>query len=102
MTAIRGNIDRGGLPETAVLEFGGLTIYVLHDLSTLDLDPVKAGIRVVISGHTHKPSIREERGVLYLNPGSAGPRRFHYPISVAELEVVDGEPRARIVELPIS
>jgi putative phosphoesterase len=105
VTAIRGNVDTGDLarelPPTALAEFEGVTVYVLHDLSDLDLTPRVAGIRVVISGHTHKALIREESGVLYLNPGSAGPRRFHYPVTVAELIVEGGMPRARIIDLPI-
>jgi putative phosphoesterase len=103
LTAIRGNVDRGELarelPPTALVEHEGVTIYVLHDLHELDLKPRAAGIRVVISGHTHKPKIEEADGVLYLNPGSAGPRRFHDPTTVAELIVEHGEPRARIIEL---
>jgi putative phosphoesterase len=105
VTAIRGNIDRGELarelPATALAAFDGVPVYVLHNLADLDLTPRVAGIRVVISGHTHQPSIREEAGVLYLNPGSAGPRRFHYPVTVGELTVERGTPRARIIHLPI-
>lgn len=105
LTAIRGNIDRGDLardlPATALAILEGVAIYVLHNLADLDLTPRVAGIRVVISGHTHKPLIREESGVLYLNPGSAGPRRFHYPVTVGELTVEEGTPRARIIDLPI-
>ena len=105
VTAIRGNVDTGDLarelPATALVEFEGATVYVLHNLAELDLTPSVAGIRVVISGHTHKAMIREENGVLYLNPGSAGPRRFHYPVTVAELIVEHGTPRARILDLPI-
>jgi putative phosphoesterase len=105
LTAIRGNVDQGelarALPATALVEFEGVTMYVLHNLADLDLTPRVAGIRVVISGHTHKPLIREESGVLYLNPGSAGPRRFHYPVTVGEVIVEHGMPRARIIDLPI-
>jgi len=106
VTAVRGNVDRGelarALPATAIVENEGISIYVLHDLAELDLEPVAAGIRVVVSGHTHAPLIRESRGVLYVNPGSAGPRRFRLPISVAKLEVDGSAVAARIVELPIS
>ena len=105
VTAIRGNVDTGALaralPTTALVEFEGVSLYILHDLADLDLTPSVAGIRVVISGHTHKALIREEKGVLYLNPGSAGPRRFHYPVTVAELILDQGAPRARILELRI-
>src|SRR6266852_4330931 len=92
--AVRGNIDKTGwvatLPETAVVDLNGLSVYVLHDLKELDLDPAAAGFRAVISGHTHKPLIEERNGVLFLNPGSAGPRRFKLPICVARLHVQDG------------
>jgi putative phosphoesterase len=98
--AVRGNNDKGewakNLPETEVVEFAGLYLYVLHDLHELDLDPAAAGFRVVISGHSHRPDIRHRDEVLYLNPGSAGPRRFKLPVSLALLEVVDGERTARI------
>ena len=100
---VRGNVDRGTwaleLPESAVVEFGGHQLYVLHDRAQLDLDPRAAGFAAVIYGHSHQPEIRHERGVLYLNPGSCGPRRFKLPVSIALLEVrVDGL-HARILEL---
>lgn len=105
VTAVHGNVDRGvlarDLPATAILEAGSASIYVLHDLAQLDLNPRAAGFGVVVSGHTHAPVIREKDGVLYLNPGSAGPRRFHLPVSVATLTVEDGGPRAAIIELSI-
>jgi putative phosphoesterase len=89
--AIRGNVDRGlwadEFSPTEIVEVGGQSIYVLHDLLELDLDPVAAGFRVVIYGHTHDPAVNEERGVVYLNPGSAGPRRFKLPISLARMTV---------------
>lgn len=91
LTAIRGNIDRTGccsrLPATELQQFDGLNIYVLHNLAELDLDPVAAGISVVISGHTHQPKIERRKGVLYLNPGSAGPRRFSLPVSLGSLNI---------------
>lgn len=103
VTAVRGNVDRGvlarDLPATALLDAHGLSIYVLHVLADLDLNPRAAGFRVVVSGHTHQPEIRESGGVLYLNPGSAGPRRFRLPVTLAMLDVEAGVPRARIVEL---
>ena len=91
LTAIRGNIDRSGpcslLPEFELVELGGRSIYMLHDGNELDLDPVAAGIQAVISGHSHKPLIRWAKGVVYFNPGSAGPRRFSLPISLGFLEI---------------
>ena len=90
LTAIRGNIDRSGpcaqLPAIELIELSGRSIYMLHDVHALDLDSVAAGIQVVISGHSHKPLIDWKKGVLYFNPGSAGPRRFSLPISVGFLE----------------
>lgn len=97
--AIRGNVDRGlwadEFSPTEIVEVDGQSLYVLHDLQMLDLDPAAAGLRVVISGHTHDPSVNEERGAVYLNPGSAGPRRFKLPISLARMTVGqdDGEDR---------
>jgi uncharacterized protein len=91
VVAIKGNVDGGAwafdLPATAMLESGGATIYVLHDVHDLDLDPVAAGIHVVVSGHSHKPGSEWRSGVLYINPGSAGPRRFKLPITVAHLDL---------------
>ena len=92
VVAVRGNIDRGpwasALPATAVAESAGVRIYVLHDIHDLDLDPAAAGFHVVVSGHSHQPASAERAGVLYINPGSAGPRRFRLPITVARLELV--------------
>jgi len=103
VTAIRGNIDKGpwalALHETEVLEVGGVFIYVIHGVGDLDLDPAAAGMRVVVSGHSHQPGIREKDGVLYVNPGSAGPRRFSLPISVGRLVVRDGQVSAELVEI---
>jgi putative phosphoesterase len=99
VTAIRGNTDRSGpcvqLPAIELTELGGCSIYMLHDVHELDLDPVAAGIQAVVSGHSHKPLIEWKKGVLYFNPGSAGPRRFSLPISVGLLEVSQNglEPR---------
>ena len=104
VTAVRGNVDTApwaaALAETEVLEVEGIRIYVLHDLAQLHL-PAASRIRVVVSGHSHKPVIERRGGVLYLNPGSAGPRRFRLPISIAEITIADGAVDARIVELPI-
>jgi len=91
VTAIRGNVDHGDwatkLPATDVLEVGGVSIYILHNLADLDLKPEAAGFAAVISGHTHKPKQELKNGVLYFNPGSAGPRRFNLPVSVGKLIV---------------
>ena len=87
------------MPPTGVLQVGEVFVYVLHDLGDLDLDPVAAGFQVVVSGHSHRPSVVERDGVLYVNPGSSGPRRFKLPITVGELTVVDHAVRARVVEL---
>jgi len=105
VTAVRGNVDRGELarvlPETEVVELEGVSIYVLHDLAALDLDPVAAGFGVVVSGHTHKARIEWKRDVLYLNPGSCGPRRFRLPITIARLNLEGGCADAKIVTLEI-
>ena len=91
VVAVRGNIDKGAwasqLPMTAVAEARSALIYVLHDIQQLDLDPAAAKFNIVVSGHSHKPSRTERAGVLYLNPGSAGPRRFQLPITVARLDL---------------
>jgi putative phosphoesterase len=91
VTAIRGNVDTGewaqAYAETELVHLGGRSIYVLHDLKTLCIDPVAQGIDVVVSGHSHKPAIEQVDAVLYLNPGSAGPRRFKLPITLAVLEI---------------
>ena len=103
LTAVRGNNDMGpwatGIEERQVLEMAGLRIYVLHDLSDLDVDPAAAGIHAVVTGHSHKPAASTRDGVLYVNPGSAGPRRFRLPISVGELRVSTGALEPRLVEL---
>ena len=89
--AVRGNVDKGPwadrLPMTEIVDVGGLRIYVLHIIADLDLDPPTAGFAAVIYGHSHQPSIETRDGVLYLNPGSAGPRRFNLPISLARITI---------------
>jgi len=104
VVAVRGNIDRGEwasrLPATAVVEAGQARIYVLHDIHKLDLDPAAAGFHLVVSGHSHKPGRTERAGVLYLNPGSAGPRRFRLPITVARLDFRRPPWTVEFVELP--
>ena len=91
LIAVRGNIDTAdwakSLPETAVVEAASANIYVLHDVNALDLNPKAAGFQIVVSGHSHKPARSERNGVLYINPGSAGPRRFHLPIMIARLDL---------------
>jgi uncharacterized protein len=103
VVAVRGNVDveawARGLPEITVVEFGAVRLYVLHDLARLDLDPAAAGFAAVISGHSHVSAIAERGGVLYVNPGSAGPRRFALPVSVALLCVRDGGVSADLVAL---
>ncbi len=97
MTAIRGNVDRGAwaesLPETEAL------FYVIHNVAALGLDPAAAGFRAVISGHSHQPGWREKDGVLYVNPGSAGPRRFKLPISVGRLSVTGKRVDVELIDL---
>jgi len=101
--AVRGNVDTSAwadvLPPTEVVEVGGLQIYVLHNLSDLDLNPKAAGFAAVITGHTHRPHAETRDDVLYLNPGSAGPRRFTLPIAVARLEVSGSRISHEIIEL---
>jgi len=105
VTAVRGNNDKGAwaqaLPERKTLEVGGLRIHVVHDLHDLDIVPEQTGVGVVVSGHSHRPAMRKERGVLYVNPGSAGPRRFRLPISVGFLDIADGVPVARLQTLEV-
>jgi hypothetical protein len=103
LTVVRGNVDRGywanRCPTTAVLEAGAARIYVLHDAKDLDLDPQAAGFAAVVTGHTHRPALRERDGVLYFNPGSAGPRRFSLPVTMGRLVVEGGTVRGELVML---
>jgi hypothetical protein len=105
VTAVRGNNDRGAwaraLPETATLTVEGVRLYVLHDLKTLAIDPRRAALAAVIAGHSHKPSLIDRDGVLFLNPGSIGPRRFTLPVAMAFLTVGGGAVRARHVYLDV-
>jgi uncharacterized protein len=105
VTAVRGNVDRDSwarkIPATDVLEAGGISIYILHNLQELDLKPEAAGFAAVIYGHSHVPRQEMKNGVLYFNPGSAGPRRFRLPVSVGRLIVEDREVRAEIIPLHI-
>jgi putative phosphoesterase len=103
--AVRGNVDRGdwaaALPRTRVVEVGGLHLYVLHELFSLDLDPAAAGFAAVIFGHSHEPHLEHQNGVLYLNPGSAGPRRFTLPVTLALLRVQGASLAAQVIELKV-
>lgn len=106
VTAVRGNNDRGSwadvIPESQVLQVDNVFMYVLHDLAELDLDPGAAGFQVVVSGHSHQPLVETRGGVLYVNPGSSGPRRFKLPVAVAELDIEGHSVRARVVELEVT
>ncbi len=101
--AVRGNNDHGDwaerIPPTLTLEVAGVSIHVLHDLKELQLDPAAAGMGVVVAGHSHKPSVAEREGVLFLNPGSAGPRRFNLPVAIAYLQFARGSATARILRI---
>jgi len=103
LTAIRGNVDKGAwarkLPETEVVEIAGLSICVLHDLAKLDLKPEAAGFAVVISGHSHVPKQETRHGVLYFNPGSAGPRRFKLPVTIGKLTIREEDVRGKIIPI---
>lgn len=105
VVAVRGNNDRGEwaeeLPAREVVTIGRVSIYMLHDLKELDIDASEAGYRVVVSGHSHKPSVVERGAVLYVNPGSAGPRRFKLPISIAHLRARGEEVEAQLIQLPL-
>lgn len=105
VTAVRGNNDKDQwadpLPATAIVDICGRRLYVVHDIAHLDVDPVADGIAAVIAGHSHKPAVSEKDGVLFLNPGSAGPRRFTLPVAVAKLFVGEGAIRAEICNLQI-
>ncbi|QYF92435.1 metallophosphatase family protein [Massilia sp. PAMC28688] len=106
LTVVRGNNDRAGwagaVPDTARLAVGPVIIHAIHDIATLALDPAAEGIAVVVYGHSHKARVDTRNGVLFLNPGSAGPRRFSLPVSVAELLIDGASVSARIIDLDIS
>jgi uncharacterized protein len=106
VTAVRGNIDKGpwaeAIANTEIVRVDDVVIYVIHDVAELDLDPVAAGFHVVVSGHSHRPSARERDGVLYVNPGSSGRRRFKLPVAVAELEVDGRSVQVKLVELKVT
>jgi putative phosphoesterase len=106
VTAVRGNVDRGAwadaLPATEVVEAGPQLLYVLHAVQELEIDPAAGGFAAVISGHSHRPGAEVREGVLYLNPGSAGPRRFTLPVAVARLHVRGARLEPEIVELDVA
>lgn len=103
--AVRGNSDKGAwaatLPDTEVVQVGEFSFYVLHDVNELDLDPTAAEFTAVITGHSHRPGVEERNGVLFLNPGSAGPRRFKLPVTLARLHIRDGTLNVEVVELDV-
>lgn len=104
VTAIRGNVDTSGrcaeLPATDVVELGDKLFYLVHSVHDLDIDPVAAGVAMVVSGHSHKASVKVQRGVVFFNPGSAGPRRFSLPVTVGFVSVEDGV-EASVMELTV-
>ncbi len=105
VTAVRGNNDREAwaeaIPEQQTLQVGAVSIHLLHIAKELTLEPKTAGVQVVVSGHSHQPLIEEQQGILFINPGSAGPRRFHLPVSIAYLQVAGTDLQAKIVELTL-
>ncbi len=105
VVAVRGNMDTGSwshpLPVKEMVAIEGIFFYILHDLQHLDVEPLAAGIQVVVSGHTHQPELFQKQGVTYLNPGSAGHRRFNYPVSVAIVRIENGTVIPRIIEIDL-
>ena len=105
VVAVRGNNDKGewaqSLADWEVVEIGAVSIYMLHDLKEIDISPTADLFQVVVSGHSHKPAVEERRGVIYLNPGSAGPRRFTLPVCLAHLHILDDKVDAEIIELSV-
>jgi uncharacterized protein len=105
VVAVRGNVDRDTwadkLPHSEIVEHDGVRLYVIHILEDLELDPPTAGFQAVITGHTHRPKMTTKEGVLYFNPGSAGPRRFILPVSVGRLSITHGKPRGEIIHLQV-
>jgi uncharacterized protein len=105
VVAVRGNNDRDSwakrIPEVEVVRSGGISIYMLHNVKDMELNPPPRKVHVVISGHSHKPHIEQRGGILFLNPGSAGPRRFKLPISIARLIIGNSDVRAELIDLPL-
>jgi hypothetical protein len=106
LTAVRGNNDTqpwaASLPASAQLQLAGVRLHLIHDLAELSIDPPAPAVQIVVCGHSHQPSLRERDGVIYLNPGSAGPRRFRLPVSVAEILIDDAGIRPRLVALQLA
>jgi uncharacterized protein len=102
--AVRGNNDRGAwaqrLPERRTVRVANVLVHLVHDLSDLRIDPRRRGIALVVSGHSHRPVVRHEDGVVFANPGSAGPRRFSLPVSLARCEIVGRRVRVRLIQIP--
>ncbi len=105
VSAVRGNNDQGawaqGLPVQCTVDLAGVRVHLLHDLAELAIDTAREGVRVVLSGHSHRPLVQERNGVLFVNPGSAGPRRFTLPISLGELWIEDRQVRAGLYTLSV-
>ena len=105
VTAVRGNNDRGAwaneIPLYEIIEFGAVSVYVRHDEAELEFDPKAAGFHVMVFGHSHRPAVENRDGVLFVNPGSAGPRRFRLPVAVGELIIAGGRVDARIIDLAV-
>ena len=105
MIAVRGNNDQGAwaeeIPDRETVQVGNVAIHLLHIVKELKSTPPPANVRVVVSGHSHQPSIAEREGILFLNPGSAGPRRFKLPVSIAHLEVRGSDVVAKMIDLPV-
>ena len=103
LVAVRGNMDfgdlRSKLPENDIVEAAGHLIYIIHEIGRMDLDPAAADISAVVYGHSHRPRIEKHQGVLFINPGSAGPRRFSYPVTVARVIIRDGQLEAEIIDV---
>jgi uncharacterized protein len=106
VTAVRGNNDRGAwadaLRETELLQVGDVLVYAIHDVAQLDIEPQAAGVHVVVSGHSHKPRVERRDRVLFVNPGSSGPRRFKLPVAIGELVIVGANVSARVIDLPLA
>ena len=103
VTAIRGNVDTAGscaeLPATEIVEVGGCLFYLVHSIDDLDVEPRAASICAVVYGHSHRPELTERNGVIYLNPGSAGPRRFNLPVTLAKAMIANGNVKVRIIHI---
>lgn len=105
VVAIRGNVDRGSwatdLPDSRLFDIGDVSVYMLHDVKELGAEAAIAGVQVIVSGHSHQPRVEERDGILFINPGSAGPRRFKLPVTIAQLNINGGRAKAEIIELAV-